>query len=318
MKKKKIEPLDFSQVKTYPLKNRKNLVRKENFAKPPSEPATFAQFFSSLPEILASDNLRKIVRKILAAKVKGKPVVWGMGAHVIKVGLTPYLIRLMDKGFISFIALNGAGIIHDVEVALIGETSEDVGESLRNGSFGFARETGELINGALLEAKENGWGFGEAVIKKLKETKPPFSDFSLLLAAGEKNIPVTVHVAIGTDIIHTHPSVDGEALGKASLLDFKLFCGAVKELNGGGVYLNIGSAVLLPEVFLKALTVVRNLGYEVENFTTANFDFQLHYRPKQNVVARPTAKEGSEGYYFVGHHEILLPILAQALIEELG
>ncbi len=315
MKKKKIKPLDFSRVKTYPLKTRKNLVKKENFAQPPLEPATFADFFSSLPEILATRDLRKLVQKILLARHKGKPVIWAMGAHLIKVGLTPYLIKLMDKGFVDFVALNGAGVIHDVEVALIGETSEDVSQSLQDGSFGFARETGELINSALLEAKEKGWGYGEAVIKKLENEKPPFSDLSLLLAAGQRGIPVTVHVAIGTDIVHTHPSVNGEALGKASLLDFQLFCGAVKELNDGGVYLNIGSAVLLPEVFLKALTVVRNLGYEVEKFTTANFDFQLHYRPKQNVVARPTLKKGSEGYYFVGHHEILLPLLAQALIE---
>lgn len=317
MKEKRIKPLDFSRVKTYPLKTRKNLVKKENFAQPPSEPATFADFFSSLPEILASSDLRKLVKKILEARNKGKPVIWAMGAHLIKVGLTPYLIKLMDKGFIDFIALNGAGVIHDVEVALIGETSEDVGQSLQDGSFGFARETGELINGAILEAKEKGWGFGEAVIKKLDDERPPFSSLSLLLGARQRNIPVTVHVAIGTDIVHTHPNVNGEALGRASLRDFQLFCAAVKELNGGGVYLNIGSAVLLPEVFLKALTVARNLGYKVEKFTTANFDFQFQYRPKQNVVARPTAEKGSEGYYFLGHHEILIPLLAQALIESL-
>ncbi len=317
MKKKQFKPLDFSRVKTYPLKTRKNLVKIEDFARPPSEPATFADFFSSLPEILASCDLRKLVKKILEARSKNKPLIWAMGAHFIKVGLTPYLIKLIDKGFVDFIALNGAGVIHDVEVALIGETSEDVGQSLQDGSFGFAQETGELINQALLESKEERGGFGEAVIKKLAKEKPPFSSSSLLLAAGQRGIPVTVHVAIGTDIIHTHPNVDGEALGRASLLDFQLFCGAIKELNNGGVYLNIGSAVILPEVFLKALTLVRNLGYEVEQFTTANFDFQLQYRPKQNVVARPTAKEGSEGYYFVGHHEILIPLLAQALVEEI-
>ncbi len=316
MKKKEIKPLDFSRVRTYPLKTRKNLVRKEDFARPSGKKISFAEFFTSLPEILASRDLKRLVKKILIAREKNKPIIWGMGAHVFKVGLTPYLIKLMEKGLVSLVALNGAGVIHDVEIALIGETSEDVGESLRDGSFGFAQETGKLINTSLLKGKEKGWGFGEAVMEGLQKSNPPFASYSLLCAASEKGIPVTVHIAIGTDIIHTHPGVDGEALGKASLLDFQLFCGAVKELNEGGVYLNIGSAVLLPEVFLKALTVVRNLGYKVEKFTTANFDFQLQYRARQNVVARPTVEEGSEGYYFIGHHEILIPILSQALIEE--
>lgn len=316
--KKKIKPLSFSKVKTYPLKTRKNLVRVENFARPSGDKADFAEFFTSLPGILASRDLKRLVRKILDAREREKPVIWGLGAHFIKVGLNPYLIKLIEKGFVSLIALNGAGVIHDVEIALIGETSEDVGKSLQEGSFGFARETGELINGSLLKGKKEGWGFGQAVMNGLKETNPPFASFSLLWFASQKGIPVTVHVAIGTDIIHTHPSVDGEALGKASLIDFQIFCGAVKELNEGGVYLNIGSAVLLPEVFLKALTVARNLGFRVEKFTTASFDFQLQYRPRQNVVARPTAEKGSEGYYFLGHHEFLIPLLAQALIEELG
>jgi hypothetical protein len=315
--KRRFEPIDLKSVRTYPLASRRNLVKKEDFATTPLKTTSITDFLTSLPDILAGKAFKELVKATGQAFKKGKPVIWAMGAHPIKVGLNPVLINLMKKGLISLLALNGAGIVHDVEIALVGETSEDVQEGLIDGSFGFAKETGELINEAVKEGAKKDLGFGESVSQRLLAAKTSHQEVSLLYNAAKLGVPVTVHVALGTDIVHTHPCADGGAIGEASLLDFRILASAVKELNNGGVYFNIGSAVLLPEVFLKALTLVRNLGYEVENFTTANFDFKEHYRPLQNVVKRPTAKPGSRGFSFIGHHEIMIPLLAQALLEEM-
>jgi len=235
-----------------------------------------------------------------------------MGAHVLKVGLSPVLIDLMKNGWISAVALNGAGVIHDFEIALCGRTSEDVKSQVKKGRFGMARETGEMLNEAIRQGAEKGLGMGKAVGRMIARSKLPYKRFSLIGSAYRLGIPVTVHVAIGTDTIHFHPQADGEALGKTSLKDFFLFSGLVRRLDGGGVFMNIGSAVILPEVFLKAVSLVRNKGYRLENFSTAVFDFLHHYRPDQNVVRRPLGKKG-KGFYFIGPHEILIPLLAAAL-----
>ena len=253
----------------------------------------------------------------LAASYKSeRPIAVGMGAHVIKVGLNPLLIDLMEKGVITSISLNGAGIVHDTEVAMVGRTSEDVGAVLGTGEFGAARETGEAVNEAISLGAEKNIGLGQAVGEYLLEKGFPYNAMSLLASAVRLNVPVTVHVAVGTDIVHIHPSADGAAIGKTTYEDFKIFCGIVSDLEGGA-YLNIGSAVLLPEIFLKALTVARNLGHTVNNFTTANFDFIRHYRTMTNVVNRPTAS-GGIGYNFIGHHELMIPFLAACLLDKLA
>jgi hypothetical protein len=241
-----------------------------------------------------------------------KALIWAMGAHVIKVGLSPVLIDLMKNSWISAVALNGAGIIHDFELAYAGATSEDVESQIKEGRFGMARETGELLNDAIRRGAEDGLGLGESVGRMIAESDFPFKKWSLLGTAYRLRIPATVHVAIGTDVIHMHPRVSGEALGATSLKDFFLLAALVREMNGGGVFLNIGSAVVLPEVFLKAVSLVRNQGRALDGFTTAVFDFHHHYRPAQNVARRPLGKKG-KGYYFVGHHEIMIPLLAAAL-----
>jgi hypothetical protein len=247
-----------------------------------------------------------------AARKKKRAILFGLGAHVIKVGLSPVLIGLMKDGWVSGIALNGAGIIHDFEVAFCGRTSEDVARQIRSGDFGAARETGEMLNAAIRNGARRGRGLGAAVGEMIAASRFPFKQLSLLAAARELAIPVTVHVAIGTDTIHFHPQASGRALGQTSLADFFLFCSLVEGLEGGGVYLNIGSAVVLPEVFLKAVSYVRNQGRRLQDFTTAVFDFRRLYRPEQNVVCRPRGKKG-RGFYFIGHHEILVPLMAAAL-----
>ncbi|MDI6891769.1 MAG: hypothetical protein QMD08_02065 [Actinomycetota bacterium] len=315
---KKYEPVDLSKIKTYPLSERKNLVKVGDFGKVGKAGASFKGFLDSLPDILATRDFRAVVEAIVSARRKNKPVVFAMGAHVIKCGLNPIVIDLVKKGVITAVAMHGAGMVHDVEVALIGETSEDVQEGLKRGTFGMVKETGEVINEAINEGVQRGLGIGEAVGKKLIALNPPHLEHSILAASVRMDIPVTVHVAIGTDITHTHPNVDGAALGKGSLTDFCILTSVVSDLRDGGVYLNVGSAVILPEVFLKALTAARNLGHRVENFTTVNMDFIQHYRPCQNVVKRPTTEPGSKGYALTGHHEIMIPLLAQAVLEELG
>ncbi len=309
------DPIDLTGLNTYSLFDRPSKVSVSDFAAPLSAGITVRRFIECLPRQLAAEDLRKIASAVASAVRDKRKVLVSMGAHVIKVGLNPVLIDLMEQGIISGIAVNGACIIHDTETAMAGKTSEDVGAVLGDGSFGAARETGEFLNDAIRQAAETGRGLGQTVGVRLLEENFPYNNVSLLAQAARMEIPVTVHVAVGTDIIHIHPSVDGAATGKASHHDFRLFASLVKELNHG-VLLNIGSAVIMPEVFLKALTLVRNLGYEVSHLTTANFDFIRQYRPLTNVVNRPTM-EGGTGYNITGHHEIMIPLLAAAILEAL-
>ena len=309
--------IDLNKLKTYPISKRKSKVKCQDFAKIPSKGASFSDFYESLPNILSGNNFRQIVEAIVAAYKKKKPVIAMMGSHVIKCGLNPVIIELIKKKIITAIALNGSGAIHDFEIALIGKTSEDVEEALEDGSFGMAKETSLYLNGAFGEAVERNIGAGLTIGQLIKEEKLRYKDLSLLYACMKQNIPATVHVAIGTDIIHQHHSCDGANMGEASLKDFHNFIKVVSELGDGGVVLNIGSSVILPEVFLKAMNVARNLGATLKNFTACNFDMINHYRPFQNVVKRPVTS-GGVGYTIIGHHEIMIPLLAQAVIEKLG
>ncbi|WP_417914084.1 hypothetical protein [Candidatus Electronema sp. JM] len=311
-----VPPLDFSGLNTYSLHGRHSKVTVADFAQPVKPGMTVRELIANLPKQLAGKDFPELVERIAAAVTQKRPVLVGMGAHVIKVGLAPILIDLMERGIISALALNGAGIIHDAEIAMVGRTSEEVANVLGAGAFGAARETGEVLNQAINQGAKEGIGLGEAVGNALLQQNFPFNDQSLLAQARRLGIPVTVHVAMGTDIIHIHPAADGAAIGQCSHHDFRVFCRLVSGLEGG-VYLNLGSAVLLPEVFLKALTVVRNLGHLVQRFTTANFDFIRAYRPATNVVHRPTL-EGGKGFNFTGHHELMIPLLAAAVVDRLG
>ncbi len=311
-----ITPFDFSGLNTYSLHGRHSKVTVADFAQPVRPDMTVRELIANLPKQLAGKDFPDLVARIAVAVSNKRPVLLGMGAHVIKVGLAPILIDLMERGIISAIALNGAGIIHDAEIAMVGRTSEEVADVLGGGAFGAAKETGEVLNQAINQGAQEGIGLGEAVGNALLQQNFPFNGQSLLAQARRLNIPVTVHVAMGTDIIHIHPAADGAAIGQCSHHDFRVFCSLVSGLEGG-VYLNLGSAVLLPEVFLKALTVVRNLGHEVKRFTTANFDFIRAYRPSTNVVQRPTL-EGGKGFNFTGHHELMIPLLAAAVVDTLA
>ncbi|QXE88921.1 hypothetical protein KP003_15865 [Geomonas nitrogeniifigens] len=314
----KYRPLDFSGVSTYPISSRKNKMNvQEHFAKPVRPGMTVAELLAAMPDQLGSQALNGVIDAVVAARAKGKPVVMAMGGHVIKCGLQPVLKALIDADVITAVALNGSGSIHDFEIALIGATSEDVGAVLHAGTFGMAEETGAQINEALKQGVLQGLGHGEALGRMILERELPYREQSLMAACVQKGIPVTVHVAIGTDITHQHPSADGAVLGAASFTDFRIFTSVVSELGDGGVYLNIGSAVLLPEVFLKALSIAQNLGHHVDRFTTANFDMQQHYRPLVNVVKRPTSGD-SRGYTVTGHHEIMLPLLAAGILDRMG
>ncbi|CAK8725156.1 LarA-like N-terminal domain-containing protein [Candidatus Electrothrix aarhusensis] len=316
MKKYAPVPLDFSELNTYSIHGRHSKVTVDDFARPVRPGMSVAELISGLPNQFAGVDFPEFIDRVTTSIKNERPVLLGMGAHVIKVGLNPILIDLMERGVISAIALNGAGIIHDTEIAMVGRTSEDVACVLGAGAFGAAKETGEVLNRAINQGAEEGIGLGEAVGNMLLRENFPFNEHSLLAQARRMNIPVTVHVAVGTDIIHIHPDANGAAIGQCSHYDFRVFCRLVSELEGGA-YLNVGSAVLLPEVFLKALTVVRNLGHEVKQFTTANFDFIRAYRPATNVVHRPTL-EGGKGFNFTGHHELMIPLLAAALVDRLG
>jgi len=317
MRKYRLKPYPQEKIQTYSLRSRKNKVSIEDFAKPFSPRKEFDQFLDSLPDILAGKDFKEFLALMQRARKKRKAIIFALGAHVIKVGLNPLLIDLMEKGWITSLALNGAGIIHDFEIAFSGHTSEDVREQIPRGRFGMARETGDLLNRAINSVKEKEVGLGEAVGKLIDSSDFPYKDFSILGAAHRLDIPTTVHVAIGTDTIHFHPLVDGEALGSASLKDFFLLCSLLRNLDGGGVFINIGSAVILPEVFLKGISYVRNRGIPLEDFSTAVFDFIHHYRPDQNVVKRPLGKKG-KGFYFIGHHEIMIPLLASSLQSSFG
>ncbi len=309
---KKPRPLSLAKVSTYALAERRSKVNASDFARPHVPGSRLSEFLARLPRILAGETLRDLAADILRARSLGKPILWGVGAHVMKVGLSPILIDLMERGFVTGLALNGAGIVHDFELALVGQTSEDVDEGLGSGRFGMARETGRELNRAI--ARGGRRGLGEAVGEYLERSRLPFLEISLLAAARRLGVPATVHVAIGTDIVHMHPACDPAAIGRATHLDFRLFAAQVARLGGGGVYLNVGSAVLLPEVFLKAVTLARNLGHDLEDFATANLDIIQSYRASTNVVGRPTHAAG-RGYSLTGHHEILVPLLAAALVE---
>lgn len=307
------EEFDLSDIKTYPLKSRASKARVENFGRPVAPGASVGALVDSLPAMLAASDFRTVVGAIVEAKRSGAGVVWGLGAHVIKTGLGPILIDLMERGFVSAIATNGAAVIHDFEIALVGATSEDVDESLGPGRFGMADETGRLLNGAINDGVAAGIGIGQAVTRFVGSKTPQFARASVLAAAARLDIPVTVHVAIGTDIIHMHPAASGAALGEGSLRDFRCFVSNVARLERG-VFLNCGSAVVLPEVFLKAVALARNRGVTFAGLTTVNLDFVRSYRPQTNVVARPTAGTG-RGYSLVGHHELMIPLLAAAIVE---
>ncbi len=307
-------PIDLTGLKTVSLKARSGKVRQEDFARVYEAGSGTAGLIDSLPKILAAEGFRSVVRALIAAREKGKPVLWGMGGHVIKCGLAPVLIDLMRRGFATGFAMNGSASIHDFEIALAGHTSEDVEAVLPDGSFGAAEETGREWNRALSAETGAGEALGAALDRLAGEDHVPAS---LLVQAWRARVPVTVHIAVGTDTPHTHPAVDASVLGAATHRDFRLFCTLVSQLNSGGVYINAGSAVVMPEVFLKALSCVRNLGHEVREFTTVNLDFMQHYRPRVNVLERPHAQAGGKGYALTGHHEIMIPLLAAVLIESI-
>ena len=315
-----LQPITLGAVHTYPLASRKSKVSIRDFAHPPAANASLTKFLDSLPNFLAAEDLRQLLGAIHSARRQRRAILWGIGGHVIKVGLGPVLIDLMKRGFISGIAMNGAALIHDFEIALAGNTSEDVEAGIGEGQFGMAAETGQYINEFAKLAHRIRIGYGEAAGQFLTSgiIEVKYSESSVLVAAYKRRIPVTIHLAIGTDIPHMHPAANGAALGDATHHDFRLFCALVQQMHTGGVYLNWGSAVVLPEVFLKGVSVVRNLGVPLRPITTANFDFIQHYRPLQNVVKRPTASRGrsgpeSQGYAITGHHELLLPLVAAAL-----
>jgi len=307
------EEFDLSQVQTYPLASRASKVRIADAATPHVAGTGLEAWLSRLPDVLAGRDFRAVIEAIHAARLAGRPVVWGLGAHVLKVGLSPIIIDLMRRGYVSALALNGAGLIHDFELAVGGSTSEDVDGALGRGQFGMATETGRDLNRAIAEGVSRGHGIGQTVGAYLCDRGVPHADYSLVATAHRLGIPVTVHVAMGTDIIHMHPSASGAALGEGSLRDFRYLATVVSHLTGG-VYLNCGSAVVLPEVFLKAVAVVRNAGHSLDGLTTVNLDFLRHYRPQANVVTRPTAGCG-RGYSLTGHHELMIPLLAAVLVE---
>ena len=304
---------DLSGIATYPLKSRASKVQRADFGQPIAPGAGVGALIDSLPNLLAAADFKAAVGAIVDAARSGGGVVWGVGAHVIKTGLAPVLIDLMERGYVSAIATNGAAVIHDFEIALAGATSEDVDQALGPGRFGMAEETGRLLNGAINDGVAAGFGLGQSVARFVHEKQPQHARVSVLAAAGRLQIPVTVHIAIGTDIIHMHPAASGAALGEGSLRDFRYFVSNVARLERG-VYLNCGSAVVLPEVFLKAVALARNRGVPLAGLTTVNLDFVRAYRAQTNVVLRPTAG-GGRGYSIVGHHELMIPLLAAALIE---
>jgi hypothetical protein len=309
-----IQPISLAEVSTYSLASRPSKVTVADFAKPVNDKSNLTEYLSSLPNILAVQSLRDLAAQIRRAQQLGKPIIWGIGGHVIKTGLAPLLIDLMRRGFLSAIAANGSVLVHDSEIAMVGSTSEDVDATLGEGVFGGADETGSLLNNAARDGLRDAIGLGEAVARALLNSKPRFEQASLLCATYQARIPFMTFITIGGDIAHFHPGADGAALGATSHTDFRLLTELVRQMNGGGVYLNVGSAVTLPEVFLKCVTLVRNLGYELKDITTANFDFIQSYRPLTNVVRRPTAGGAGRGYAITGHHELTIPLLAAELI----
>lgn len=309
-----LKPIELDEIKTYELSTRPSKVTVSDFAVSPAESDSVAQFLNKLPNILAVRDLRSLAQRIRRARELGKPLIWGFGGHVIKTGLAPVIIDLMRRGYVTAVAGNGSVLVHDAEIAMVGFTSEDVDATLGKGDFGASKETGEILNTAAARGRAEEIGLGEAMCREIASKEPPHADKSVLCEAFAHNVPVTAHLTIGADIGHFHPSANGGDLGAASHTDFRLLCSLVKEMNGGGVYINYGSAVVLPEIFLKAVTVVRNLGHDLQDITTANFDFVQRYRPMTNVVHRPTANGAGRGFSITGHHEFTMPILAAQII----
>jgi hypothetical protein len=309
-----LRPLKLDDVKTYPLASRPSKVSLGDFASPIQPDSSLKDFLAGLPNILAVQSLREIAARMRRARELQKPIIWGIGGHVIKTGLAPLVIDLMKRGFVTAIAANGSVLVHDAEIAMVGSTSEDVDATLGEGAFGGADETGKLLNRAALEGAKENIGLGEATGRALLALNPKHAGYSLLCTTYQARVPFTVHLTIGGDIGHFHPQADGAALGATTHTDFRLLSELVRRMDSGGVYLNIGSAVTLPEVFLKAVTLVRNLGNQLTGITTANFDFIQSYRPLTNVVRRPTANGAGRGYSITGHHELTLPLLAAELI----
>jgi hypothetical protein len=311
------QPLSFDKLKTVPIDDRGGKVQIEHFARPYRKGDGVSGLLESLPKLLAADAFRGVIEALRQAKARKRAILWGMGGHVVKCGLGDILLELMRRGWVSGFVMNGAASIHDFEIAIAGQTSEDVEAVLPDGRFGAAEETGREMNTAIVEGVRDGIGIGEALGRRLETlAKPAFAPHSIVASAYRAGVPVTVHVAMGTDTPHTHPAADGAAIGAGTHHDFRLLCSLVRGLDQGGVYLNVGSAVVLPEVFLKAVSVVRNLEHPLAGFTTVNFDFLQHYRPKVNVVERPHAKSGGRGFAVTGHHELMIPLLAAALIEK--
>lgn len=316
MSKYGIAPLDFAALNTISVHDRGGKVSTEHFAQPFRRGGNVLDLIDSLPKLLAADSFRAVLDALAAAKKARRQIVWGMGGHVIKCGLAPVFVTLAEQGYATAVAMNGSAAIHDFEIAIAGHTSEDVEAVLPDGRFGSAEETGREMNEAIVDGARDGIGIGEALGRRLEKiAQPSYRDRSLLLQLYRASIPVTVHVAIGTDTPHTHPAASPEAIGAGTHRDFRLFSSIVAGLNGGGVYLNAGSAVVMPEVFLKAISAVRNLGHPLTEFTTVNFDFLQHYRPRVNVIERPHANAGGRGFSLTGHHEIMIPLLAAALAE---
>ncbi len=313
--KRDVAPIDLKRVKAYSLADRPSKVSASAFAAAWSRGGSFSAFLERLPDILAAADLKAVIAAIVTAHQQGRPVIFGMGAHVIKVGLGPVVVDLMERGVITGVAMNGAGIIHDAELAMTGRTSEEVGPALDDGSFGMAEETSSVIASALEASVSGETGLGRSVGAMLLASGFPFTEKSILAAGARLGLPVTVHVAIGTDILHMHPEFDAAGTGAASHVDFRILAAQVARLEGG-VYINAGSAVILPEVFLKAVGLARNLGHRLDAFTTVNLDFVRHYRPSVNVLQRPTAR-GGRGISLTGHHEIMLPLIAAGVIERL-
>jgi hypothetical protein len=311
-----VYPIDVAGLKTVSIHDRGGKVRTDHFARPYTPGEGALGLLDSMPRLLSADSLRGIVEALITARQRKRQIVWGIGGHVIKCGLATVLLRLVKGGWATAFAMNGSAAIHDFEIAIAGYTSEDVEAVLPDGRFGMAKETAEEMNRSILQAEADSIGMGEAYGRTLDRiASPKFCDHSLLLGAYRVYLPVTVHVAMGTDTPHTHPTASGAAIGAATHHDFRLFSTLVAGLNDGGVYLNVGSAVVMPEVFLKAVSLVRNLGHPLANFTTVNFDFLQHYRPRVNVVERPHANSGGQGYSITGHHEIMIPLLAALLAE---
>ena len=316
LRMKRYRPVSLKAVKTYALSSRKSKVSVTSFAGVPAKGDSFGTFLEKLPDAFAASDFRSVVSAVIRARRDGRPVILGMGAHPIKLGLSPVIIDLMRRGVITAVATNGACVVHDFEIAMAGQTSEDVARELCTGTFGMSRDTGEGVNRAIRKGVGNGYGIGRAIGEHISSGSFGFKEKSIFCQAHELHVPATVHVAIGTDIVHMHPEADGAAIGKGSMDDFRLLASVVADLEGG-VYINLGSAVVLPEVFLKALNIARNLGNRVEKITTVNMDFFQHYRPRENVLRRPTMDCG-ENFGLTGHHEIMFPLLAAAVIEEMA